>query len=170
MISTRQLAELLMINPKTLRRMHERGMPRVSHGKWDLYVVLPWYLEQKRIEVSPEDLSERDAKRRYWLAKATTSEVEAAKAQSQHLPVAVVSALVSEVCVDLAGELEAYPLREHSDPHLREIAIDVCRKLRTRLADSAARAERISEPSGRAAGVSTSAQRKSLGGRASSPS
>jgi len=115
-------------------------MPRVGHGKWDLMAVIPWYMEQIEKHANPRDKTTEEAQRRYYLARAGLTEHKEAESKGQAVSLAEHKAVVSELCADIADTIEAFPVREYTQPDERERAFRICNKLRQRLSESVAKA------------------------------
>ena len=164
-VSTAQLAAILNLSARRVQQLREEGMPRATHGKWDLMSAIPWYIEHLEKNARPQDKTSEEAQRRYYLARAGLTEHKEAEAKGSAVSLAEHRAVVSELCADLAMEIEAFPVREYTQPDERDTAFRICHRLREQLAVAVSEkrqddSEDDSEP---AAGTPPDTQRESMG-------
>lgn len=75
-VTTNQIADLFSITDRAVRKWSDKGCPRAGHGKWDLKLVLQWWLDNiYRSEDDGDELA--SAKLEYWQAKARNETVKA---------------------------------------------------------------------------------------------
>ena len=85
-LTTKQVAEIFAITDRAVRKWSEKGCPRAGHGKWDMTLVLNWWLENI-YRAEDDDTDILDAKEAYWQAKARNETVKADLAESKVMPV-----------------------------------------------------------------------------------
>lgn len=159
---------MLALSDRRVQQLREMGMPRISRGKWDLMAVMPWYLEHQEISRSAHHDPSLEAARKKKLAVDTQlAEHKLAQERGQSVTLAEHKAVLSEICADLAGEIESYPVREYTQPDDRNRAATMCTKLRVRLADVVSRSGLGGRKGGRRAntGAAPAEERESVGGR-----
>lgn len=166
-VKTAQLAIMLALSERRVQQLREAGMPRIRHGTWDLMAVIPWYMEYIEKHANPKDKTSEEAQRRYYLARAGLTEHKEAEAKGQAVSLAEHKAIVSELCADLAAEIESFPLREYTQPDERDTAFRICYRLRERLAGSALSSRDVDREGGGEplVGAATEPERKPVGGR-----
>ena len=119
-----------------MQQMREAGMPRVQHGRWDLMHVLPWYMDQRERMAETHHSPSLEAARKRKLAVDTKlAEHKLAESRGQSIPLDEHSAIVMELAAGMAGELEAYPMREYTSPDERDRAVRLCTHVRACLAE-----------------------------------
>lgn len=168
-VSTAQLGAILGMSARRVQQLREEGMPRAGHGKWDLMVAIPWYLEHIERQAKPRDKSTEEARRRYEQARAGIFEHKEAETKGRALTQVEHKAIVSELCADIASTIESFPVREYSQPHERAQAFRICHTLRERLGESVSRAGLVRRKRGRgkASVTAPDEERESMGGTAS---
>ena len=135
--STAQLAGMLRFSERRIQQLREAGMPRVAHGKWDLMAVIPWFLEHLDGSRSAHhDPSLEAARKRKLSVDTKLAEHKLAESQGKAITLAEHVAIISELCAGLAGEIEAFPVREYTAPDDRANAGRVCTHLRSCLSES----------------------------------
>jgi hypothetical protein len=85
-VTTNQVADLFSITDRAVRKWADRGCPRAGHGKWDLKLVIQWWLENV-YRAEDDDQEVQDAKSKYWQAKARNETVKADLAEGKVMPV-----------------------------------------------------------------------------------
>lgn len=88
-VSSKDLHEIFDISPKTLSRWGQAGCPKLKKAQWDLRSVLEWWvihIYEPRLESEEKDESLKNARQRYWKAKAEKEEINIAQLKSELIP------------------------------------------------------------------------------------
>ncbi|MFZ2958008.1 MAG: hypothetical protein WA705_14065 [Candidatus Ozemobacteraceae bacterium] len=73
-VTNAQLVRLYGVVRSTICDWVTAGMPKTARGRYDLYAVHSWWIEN--INADPADAGTDDARGRYWNAKAESEEIK----------------------------------------------------------------------------------------------
>ncbi len=88
-VSSKDLCEIFDISPKTLSRWGRSGCPKLKKDQWDLQTIVEWWAEniyEARIEREEKDESLKEARQRYWRAKAEKEEINVSLIKGEFIP------------------------------------------------------------------------------------
>lgn len=88
-VSSKDLCEIFDVNSKTLSRWSQAGCPKLKKDQWDLRVILEWWTEniyEPRLETEEKDESLKNARQRYWKAKAEREEINVSLIKGELIP------------------------------------------------------------------------------------
>ena len=118
-VSVERLMKELGITERWVHRLVEAGMPRASHGKYDLHLCFRWYIRFLQGAVRKRSLFSEEAgeksltqeKIRLLSAEADLKEIELAKQRGQLVAVDDVEKEVTELVLTTKARLMAIPAR-----------------------------------------------------------
>lgn len=85
-VSSKDLCEIFDISPKTLSRWSQAGCPKLKKAQWNMGAVLEWWAEniyEAQLEREEKDESLKNARQRYWKAKAEKEEINIAQLKGE---------------------------------------------------------------------------------------
>ena len=88
-VSSKDLCEIFDISPKTLSRWSQAGCPKLKKDQWNMGAVLLWWTEniyEPRLETEEKDESLKNARQRYWRARAEKEEISISQLKSELIP------------------------------------------------------------------------------------
>ena len=88
-VSSKDLREIFGISPKTLSRWGQAGCPKKERACWNLGEVIDWWIEEiyvPKFERENLDESLKNARQRYWKAKAEKEEINVALLKGNFIP------------------------------------------------------------------------------------
>ena len=129
-VSSKNLCEIFGINQKMLSRWSVAGCPKLGKNKWNPRDVIAWWSEniyEPRLESEEKDESLKNARQRYWKAKAEKEEINVATIKDELIPKKILSDLwcsrVAEVRAGLLNLSDRLPpvLVGRDQPEIREV-------------------------------------------------
>lgn len=109
-LTTAQVAEILNVEARTVRRWGDRGCPKIGRGRWDLAKVIPWWIDNVyKAEDDTEAMA--DAKLEYWQAKARTEKVKADLAEGASMKIEDFKQAWAWRVSEMSSGLGSIPLR-----------------------------------------------------------
>ena len=129
-VSSKDLCEIFQVSQKTLSRWSQAGCSKLRKDQWDLAEVLEWWVEQiyePRLETEEKDENLKNARQRYWKAKAEKEEINVSLIKGELIPKKELADLwgsrVIEVKQGLMNLADRLPpiLVAKTQPEIREI-------------------------------------------------
>jgi phage terminase Nu1 subunit (DNA packaging protein) len=128
-VDTSQMAELLGVGDRHIRKMAQDGMPKVKRGQYHAPTVIQWYLGNKTA-----DGDTRDQRTKLYAAQTEKIETETAKLQETLLDADVVASEMMELATRAATGLDAL------EPRLSAaLGLDIDQRTKLRLEIKATR-------------------------------
>lgn len=116
-VTTRELSDLFMVTPRAIQLFVKSGMPKLSHGNYDLRQCIAWRIEklQDKRATPPEDGSEADERRMLIRAQTAKYEVETDKLRGTLVDAELVGQVMNEVAALVAAQLDGLAPRVAGD-------------------------------------------------------
>lgn len=108
--TTQDVADVFGVTIRAVQLWGQRGCPKAGRGRWNLREVLKWWLDNI-YSIGDEDESIREAKTRYWAAKARTECVKADQAEGSVISKDEVVAAWAWRVSEMSTGLGTLPLR-----------------------------------------------------------
>ena len=109
-LSTKEVAEIFGVTQQSLSLWAGRGCPKQGHGKWDIAMVLQWWLDN--LYQSGDDTEEMaQAKLEYWQAKARNESVKADISEGKVIPVDEIKKAWAWRVSEMSNGLGSLPMR-----------------------------------------------------------
>jgi len=126
-----QLATILGLAPVTVNKLANEGMPRASHGRYDVAACVQWYVATWRARVDDAkagggDTSER---KRYDAARADRAELDLKERKGQLVEVRLVRRLLTDMSEVLTSGLDGLPARLAAELAVRDEPVEVQTRL-----------------------------------------
>lgn len=102
---------MLGVHERTINRMHKDGMPRISHGRYDLAVCVQWNLAQANAKTDQVPAGDTSERKRYDAARARSAELELALREGELVPLADVKRIVQRIVAIVVARLQGLPAR-----------------------------------------------------------
>ena len=178
LVGPTELAGLLGVHRRTVRRLRERGLEQTKPGKWALSEVLAWFqgdtfkqIQAGRIEDAMEgDAALTQARTELARAQRLKLELEIARQQKELLPIEDATFAMMGLAQIMTDSLDGFAPRlagvvaTETDPARCEHAIDAeCAQLRRELARAIRQFERDYSPGGEPGGAPSPRRSGALG-------
>ena len=109
-VSTSQLSEIFGVTQQAISLWAGRGCPKAGHGKWDIALVLQWWLDNLyQADNDTEEMAQ--AKLEYWQAKARGETVKSDLAEGKVIPVDEIKKAWAWRVSEMSNGLGALPMR-----------------------------------------------------------
>jgi len=121
-VKTARLCEELNISPRRIQQLVREGMPRISHGKYDLEICKEWRSERTEdIEsgvVAHHNVVQERA--RYYAAQADSAEFNLETKRAEHVHQETALTVFSNVCTELVLALDTWVDRAPSAEEMKQ--------------------------------------------------
>jgi len=111
-VKREELAEVLGLSGVMINRLVSDGMPRVSHGKYDLAACVQWYIATWRKRAAGEGFKNiEEEKKSLIIAQTEKTKLETEKMRGEVLPMEDFVKVLNQVAVLTATGLDAVAAR-----------------------------------------------------------
>lgn len=143
-VKREELARILGLSDTMINRLNKDGMPKVSHGSYDLATCVQWYIQTWRDRAEGSHVGNLwDEKKKQVIAQTERTELENAKLRGELIPRDVVNKTLNDVAVIISTQLDGLGARtsgivaEMNDPGLIQgVLFDEARSIRAAIARS----------------------------------
>jgi len=143
-VKREELARILGLSPTMINRLVKDGMPKISHGRYNLAAAVQWYIQTWRDRAEGGGVGNLwDEKKKQVIAQTQRTELENAKLREEMIPAVMVAHTLNEVAVIVSTQLDGLGGRVSSqvaaltDPgEVQAVIFDEARAIRRAIAGS----------------------------------
>lgn len=140
-----ELAHAFNIGGPMINKLVRQGMPKLSHGKYDLIECTRWYVELWRKKSSGGEKDIGEERKALIVAQTERTNLENARLRGEQILAPRVERALNEVAVIVATQLDGLPARAAAEvaalndvAEVQRVLLNECRSIRQSIADAVA--------------------------------